>query len=219
MPPRRPGASTFTIEGRAAPGLFVVGWLASILGLAIAVAGALASSVLLVFFVGPGLLSLGLIAAAGNQAFERRARGAPYAGPSPVLVFASTVAVTYFVGALVGLVLDAIVKSSGATVSAPAAQLIGGALTALIFIGIVRRGLWHDLTIQDEDRAAGAIKRERERNISSGVRAGGKPGVAEIERGEGIIKLALDLAMRRNTTGLPYTDGQASTGDRCTEGL
>ena len=27
-PPNRPGASTFTIEGRAAPGLFVVGWLA-----------------------------------------------------------------------------------------------------------------------------------------------------------------------------------------------
>jgi membrane protease YdiL (CAAX protease family) len=160
-PPPRPGASTFTIEGRAAPGLFVVGWLASILGLAIAVAGALSSSVLLVYFVGPGLLSLGLIAAAGNQAFERRARGAPYAGPSPVLVFAATVAVTYFVGALVGLLLDAIVKSNGASVSAPVGQLIAGALTALIFIGIVRLTVvgtgalsWSEMGVRPLDRRA-----------------------------------------------------------------
>ena len=31
--PDRPGASTFTIEGRSAPALFVVGWLATLLGL------------------------------------------------------------------------------------------------------------------------------------------------------------------------------------------
>src|SRR4029077_749871 len=31
-PPARPGLSTFTIEGRHAPALFVIGWLASILG-------------------------------------------------------------------------------------------------------------------------------------------------------------------------------------------
>ena len=101
-PPPRPGASIFTIEGRAAPALFVVGWLASILGSRVVIAGALAGSGLLVYFVGPGLLSLGLIAAAGNQAIERRARGAAYAGPSPILVFAATVAVTYFVGAILG---------------------------------------------------------------------------------------------------------------------
>ena len=32
-PPSRPGTSTFTIEGRAAPGLFVLGWLATLVGL------------------------------------------------------------------------------------------------------------------------------------------------------------------------------------------
>jgi membrane protease YdiL (CAAX protease family) len=160
-PPPRPGASTFTIEGRAAPGLFVVGWLASILGLAIAVAGALASSILLVYFVGPGLLSLGLIAAAGNQALERRARGASYAGPSPFLVFAATVAVTYFVGALLGLLLDAIVKSTGASVSAPVGQLVAGVLTALIFIGVVRLTVvgtgalsWSEMGVRSFDRQA-----------------------------------------------------------------
>ena len=138
VPSARPGASTFTIEGRAAPGLFVVGWLASLLGLAVTIAGALAGSTLLVYFVGPGLLSVGLIAAAGNQSFERRARGAAYAGPSPILVFAATVAVTYFVGAVFGLMLDTVLTSTGATVAPPLGQLIAGALTALVFIGVIR---------------------------------------------------------------------------------
>jgi len=70
-----------------------------------------------------------------------------------------------------------------------------------VFVGIVRRGLWHHLTIQDEDRAAGAIKRERERNVSAAARTTGNQGVTEVERGEGIMKLALDFAMQRNTTG------------------
>ena len=97
LPPPRPGASTFTIEGRASPALFVIAWLASLLGFSIAIAGVLGGSRLLALFVGSGLLSVGLIAACGNQAFERRARGAPYAGPSPFLVFGTIVAVTYFV--------------------------------------------------------------------------------------------------------------------------
>jgi len=70
----------FTIEGRAAPALFVVGWLATILGFAIVVVGALAPSAVFVYFVGPAILAIGLIAGAGNQAIERRARGWPYAG-------------------------------------------------------------------------------------------------------------------------------------------
>ena len=95
-PSPRPGASIFTIEGRAAPGLFVVGWLASILGLAFVVTGALSGSRLFFLLLGPGLLSIGLIAGSGNQALERRARGEAYAGPSPWLTFATVVAVTFF---------------------------------------------------------------------------------------------------------------------------
>lgn len=160
-PAPRPGASTFTIDGRAAPGLFVVGWLASILGLAVVVAGFLAGSTLLLYFVGPGLLSLGLIAASGNQAFERRARGEVYAGPSPILVFGAIVAVTYFVGALLGLVLDAVLRSTGAEIWPPVGQLISGMLTALIFIGIVRLTVvgtgalsWTDMCVRPFDRRA-----------------------------------------------------------------
>jgi hypothetical protein len=63
-----------------------------------------------------------------------------------------------------------------------------------VFVGIVRRGLWHHLTIVDEDRAIGALKRERERSASR------KKEASESGEGEGTIKLALDIAMRRNTT-------------------
>ena len=137
-PSPRPGASIFTIEGRAAPGLFVVGWLASILGLAFVVTGALSGSRLFFLLLGPGLLSIGLIAGSGNQALERRARGEAYAGPSPWLTFATVVAVTFFVGTIIGSGLDALTRGVGASPDGPLVQLIGAILTAVIFLGGVR---------------------------------------------------------------------------------
>ena len=159
-PPARPGASFFTIEGRAAPGLFVVGWLASILGLALTFVGALSASTPLVFLAGPGLLSIGLIAACGNQALERRSRGEQYAGPSPFLVFAAIVAVTYFVGFVLGVALDFAIGPDR-QLAAPIVQLIGGLLTAAIFVGVVRLTVvgtdaltWADMRIRRIDRRA-----------------------------------------------------------------
>jgi membrane protease YdiL (CAAX protease family) len=137
-PPPRPGASFFTIEGRAAPGLFVVGWLATVLGLGFVIVGALSGSRLFLFLLGPGLLSVGLIAGCGNQAIERRARGAAYAGPSPWLAFATVIAVTYFVGAILGSGLDLLARRTGGTPDGPLVQLLGAFLTAAIFLGIVR---------------------------------------------------------------------------------
>ena len=137
-PSPRPGASIFTIEGRAAPGLFVVGWLASILGLAFVVTGALSGSRLFFLLLGPGLLSIGLIAGSGNQALERRARGEAYAGPSPWLTFATVVAVTFFVGTIIGSGLDALTRGVGVSPDGPLVQLIGAILTAVIFLGVVR---------------------------------------------------------------------------------
>jgi len=105
--PPRPGAGIFTIEGRAAPGLFVVGWLITILGagvLAIGFAGQRGVASTLLVLAALVLLSLGLIAVSGAQAIERRARDAPYAGPSPVLLFAASVAVSSFLASLVALV-------------------------------------------------------------------------------------------------------------------
>jgi uncharacterized protein len=162
-PPARPGATIFTIEGRAAPGLFVVGWLASILGLAFVIVGALSGSLLFSLLLGPGLLSIGLIAGGGNQAFERRARGEAYAGPSPWLAFATVIALTYFIGAIIGTGLDALEGSLGASAGGPLVQLVGAILTAGIFLGVVRLTVvgsgaltWHEMGLRRFDRQAAA---------------------------------------------------------------
>src|SRR2546423_3449358 len=107
------GLGTFTIEGRQAPALFVVGWLATILGtgiLVIGFAGPRGLAPTLLVLLGLVVLSIGLVSAAGSQAIERRAGGAAYAGPSPVLLFMASVAVSSvgasvvrLLGRLVGL--------------------------------------------------------------------------------------------------------------------
>jgi membrane protease YdiL (CAAX protease family) len=115
---------------------------------------------LLALLVGPGLLSLGLIAACGNQAFERRARGEAYAGPSPFLVFGTVVAITFFVAFVVGLLLVATIGDE-TDVSAPVGELVSGLLTAAIFIGTVRLTVvgtgalsWAEMQVRRFDRRA-----------------------------------------------------------------
>ncbi len=135
-PPSRPGIGVFTIEGRAAPGLFVVGWLSTILGFAILVVGALAPSALFVYFVGPLLLTVGLIAGCGNQAIERRARGEAYAGPSPYLVFAAMIAAVYAVGFPFGFVLSLVLHPG--SIPDYVVRFIGVALQAIVFVAVVR---------------------------------------------------------------------------------
>jgi membrane protease YdiL (CAAX protease family) len=132
----RPGLSTFTIEGRAAPGLFVVGWLATIAGLALVLIGALSGSGLFLYFLGPLVLTIGLVSGAGNQALERRARGFPYPGPSPYLVLAATIAAVYVVASLVGIGLHVLIGS--AHVPSYLVNLIGVGVQALVFLGILR---------------------------------------------------------------------------------
>jgi hypothetical protein len=63
-----------------------------------------------------------------------------------------------------------------------------------VFVGIVRRGLWHHLTIADEERAINALKRERERKAQTMP----KPTAATERSGVGEEKMGaiLDLAMR-----------------------
>jgi membrane protease YdiL (CAAX protease family) len=136
--PNRPGASTFTIEGRAAPGLFVVGWLATLIGLgAIFVAamsgGGTAAQALLV--VGLVVLSIGLVAGAGGQAIERRARGARvYTGPSPFLLFAASIPVSGVLLIVAGAVLAAV----GIPVDGPLGRLASVLLQALVYVGLIR---------------------------------------------------------------------------------
>ena len=134
--PARPGATTFTIEGRAAPGLFVVGWLATIVGLGLVLIGLLGSSRLFLYFLGPLVLALGLVAGAGSQAIERRARGFPYAGPSPYLVFLATIAATYAAVSAVGLVLEQVPGITG--MPRYVAVLLTLLIQAGVFFGVLR---------------------------------------------------------------------------------
>ena len=136
LPAPRPGLTTFTIEGRAAPGLFVLGWLATLAGIGLLVIGVLASSPIFFYFFGPLVLTVGLVAGAGNQAFERRARGARYAGPSPYLVFITSIAATFAAVSGVGLVLERIPGISG--MSQVVASLLTVLIQAGVFLGIIR---------------------------------------------------------------------------------
>jgi membrane protease YdiL (CAAX protease family) len=134
----RPGTSTFTIEGRSAPALFVVGWLATIAGfvvVAIAVlsGGGLRATIL--FVVGMLMLSIGLIAAAGSQGIERRARGIlPYRGPSPFLVFAAAIPVSILAVIVLSLPLVAL----DVPVDGPVGALLSVSVQAIVYVGLVR---------------------------------------------------------------------------------
>ncbi len=157
----RPGSSTFTIEGRSAPALFVVGWLASVVGLG-AIAVALlagsnpASPVLLIG--GLIVLSIGLIAAAGSQAIERRARGvAGYVGPSPFLVFGAAVPVSLLAAVIVGVPLDL----GGLDIEGPLGRLTSVVVQAFVYLGLIRLLVvdagalsWADMGIRRPDGQA-----------------------------------------------------------------
>jgi len=135
--PRHFGLTTFSIEGRQAPGLFVVGWLATLIGVGLTgtvafgvtgIAGAVLSIASLF------ALSAGLVLLAGSQTIERRAAGAAYAGPSPLLVLVAIVAVSRLVGSLVGIALLPIADR----IPTELGDLLGVLLQAGVFFAVVR---------------------------------------------------------------------------------
>lgn len=134
----RLGASYFTIEGRRAPALFVIGWLASIVGvviIAIAVSADRGLASALALLLGLVLVSIGLVAAAGSQGIERRARGmAAYAGPSPLLVFAASIPVSVFAIVVLALPLDA----AGVALDGPLGAVLSVTIQAAVYLGLVR---------------------------------------------------------------------------------
>jgi membrane protease YdiL (CAAX protease family) len=137
-PSPRPGAAIFTIEGRAAPGLFVVGWLAILLGAGLLGIGFLiprSTAASVIVLVAMASLSIGFVAAAGSQAIDRRARGVvDYAGPSPFLVFAAAVAIASLAGSLIGLAI----RIMGGSVEGPVANLLLLATIQVTYLGITR---------------------------------------------------------------------------------
>jgi membrane protease YdiL (CAAX protease family) len=141
VPPGRAlGLFRFTIEGRAAPGLFVGGWLATLLGGAAAFVGLLAGTsipAVVLYVAGLGVALLGLVLLAGSQAIERRAAGLAYAGPAPVLVLAITFIAIYFVGAIVGTGL-VLVGAFDDPADRPFVDLLSVGLQALIAVAVLR---------------------------------------------------------------------------------
>jgi membrane protease YdiL (CAAX protease family) len=135
--PRAFGLTAFTIEGRRAPALFVVGWLATFVGAGLAALtlfgiGGVAGTIL--WLAGVGVAAIGLTLLGGSQTVERRAAGAAYAGPSPVLVFFVILAVSQLAGFAVGLPLSLV----AADIPRPIGDLLGVIVQAAVFAGVLR---------------------------------------------------------------------------------
>ena len=159
----RPGTSTFTIEGRAAPALFVVGWLTSLLGLGaifigVLSGGGLTSTVLL--GAGLVLLTVGLVSGAGSQGLERRARGVlPYLGPSPFLVFAAAVPLSILA------ILVAVIPMNllGVPADGPFARLVSVLVQTVVYVALIRLLVvdtgalsWAEMGVRRPDRRGAA---------------------------------------------------------------
>jgi membrane protease YdiL (CAAX protease family) len=137
-PSSRPGVGTFTIEGRAAPGLFVVGWLGTLIGgvvLFVSLQTASPVAKLVLFVLGLAGVSLGLIAAAGSQTIERRTRGMrPYWGPSPFLVLAACFPTAAVLLVLLGIPL----QLAGIDLDGPLVAVIGLVIQMAVYILLIR---------------------------------------------------------------------------------
>lgn len=135
--PRSFGLTTFTIEGRRAPALFVVGWLATLVGggfAALTLVGITGIAGTILWLVGLAAAALGLTLLGGSQTVERRASGAAYAGPSPVLVFLVILAVSQLAGFAVGLPLSLVAKD----IPRPVGDLLGVLVQTGVFAGVLR---------------------------------------------------------------------------------
>jgi uncharacterized protein len=136
-----PGISTFSLEGRSAPALYLIGWVGSLMGLALlfvwflAAGPAQSPGAALLGTAGLALLAIGLVAAAGSQAIERsRVADLAYRGPSPVLTFAAVISLTL----LLVVVVIAPLAALGLDLASPLAALVSMILTTIVYIGVVR---------------------------------------------------------------------------------
>ena len=112
--------------------------------------------------VGLVALSIGLIAGAGSQGIERRARGAlAYQGPSPLLVFIASIPVSLVAVILLSLPLVAV----GVDVDSPFGRFLSVGVQTLVYIGLIRLLVvdagalsWSDMGVRRPDgRAIGEL--------------------------------------------------------------
>ncbi|MES2210165.1 MAG: type II CAAX endopeptidase family protein [Chloroflexota bacterium] len=154
------GLFRFTIDGRQAPGLFVAGWIALVVGASASFVGLLAGRNLagtLLFAGGMAIILIALVFLGGSQAIERRASSAAYAGPSPILTFAAVIVGWYLTAIAVGTPL----RMLGMEVEGPALALLGVAIQGVVVVLLLRVMVvgtdalsWSDMGLRRPDRAA-----------------------------------------------------------------
>ena len=134
----QPVLTLFGLRGRTVPALYLVGWIGSVMGIALLVVslmGAGNAGARWLSLVGLILAALGLFAAAGSQAVERGHRPSLlYRGPSPVLTFLVAVVLTLLALVFVVAPLSAL----GVDPGSPVGTLISVLLTALVYVVVVR---------------------------------------------------------------------------------
>ena len=134
----QPRLTLFGLSGRTLPGIYLVAWVASLMGaglVAISIMGAASPYARWVFLGGLVTLAVGLLAAAGSQAAERSRRASsPFKGPSPVLAFAAVVVLAL----LALLAVVAPLSALGLDPSGPLATTISLAVTTAVFLLVVR---------------------------------------------------------------------------------
>ena len=116
----------------------MLGWLATIVGAGLIAIGLLSAgrgAAPILAVGGLLILSIGLVAGAGSQGIERRARGrGGYEGPSPVLVFVASIPISLLAIVVLGVPL----ALAGIPVDGPIGRLASVTVQALIYLGIVR---------------------------------------------------------------------------------
>jgi hypothetical protein len=112
-----------------------VAWVLAVAGVGaifVAVSSGAGTGTAVAFVLGIAALSLGLAAGAGSQALQRRADGRAYAGPSPILVFASAFGLTLVAGFAIGA-LDVVGDGPGAVL----ASVLVSASVTLGLVGLL----------------------------------------------------------------------------------
>ena len=116
----------------------MVGWLGTLIGgvvLFVSLQTGSGAAKLALFIGGLALVSIGLIAAAGSQGIERRARGVgPYAGPSPLLVFVACIPTSAVLLVLLGVPL----QLAGVDVDGPPGAVVGLAVQLAVYTLLIR---------------------------------------------------------------------------------
>jgi membrane protease YdiL (CAAX protease family) len=159
-----PGGRIFSLEGRPAPALYLLGWLLSFGGIAVLFVATVAQPSLgrtIAALLGVCALGLGLATAAGYQVVARADRHpSRYRGPSPFLLFG----VVLVVGALLSGLLGSVGLADG---TRPLGFLVGLLVVAVTYLGcvtlfVVRTGAlsWTDMgwPTDPRDRVARSLR-------------------------------------------------------------